>query len=643
MTRKHKIRVRILGIVFLFLVSVAVSYPPILGFSPKLEQAVGTLKLHLGLDLQGGVHLEYKADTSVLEEESHIPDAMLAASAVIERRVNAYGVSESVVQIAQSGDEHRIIVELPGVKEIEEAKGLIKDTPFLEFKELDEENEEVKSLVNSLNEDAKKRAEETLKRVLDGEDFEDVAKEVSEDGGAQENGGDLGFVKKGIFPEEFDTALFDTELADGQVYDKLVETDFGWHIFQKVEERTVPKEDAPEEELAEPLDEDTSTNTEVVDEGSQEISEQSEQKGESFENLEENTQNRQIEESNEEELQVDVTEENSEELEFEREVRGRQIFIQKHVPQEFPDLLYVKTELTGKNLKSASVEINGGHGGLGEPVVALRFDDEGKKLFGEITKRNMGQPIAIYIDNELVTAPVVQAEITSGEAIITLGDIPGGSALEEAQELKKRLDEGALPVPLELVSQQSIDASLGQKDLEASIKAGLIGLGLVMLYMIIFYRLFGVVAAFSLVLYAALLILLFKLSSVGGWPWPITLTLPGIAGFVLSIGMAVDANVLIFERVREEIRSDKSMSRSVNDGFKRAWRSIWDANLSTLIIATILIWLGTGFVKGFAIILFIGVSLSMFTAIVIVRSMLESLPMRKLEKNTWIVMGRLKK
>ena len=240
---------------------------------------------------------------------------------------------------------------------------------------------------------------------------------------------------------------------------------------------------------------------------------------------------------------------------------------------------------------------------MGEPQVGLKFDSEGTRLFAEITKNNIGKHLAIYLDDEIISAPTVQTEITNGEAVIT-----GDFTLDEAKQLVRRLNEGALPVPIELVSQHSVEATLGEQSLETSLKAGAIGLGLVIIFMLIYYRFLGLVASISLIIYAAFMVSIFKLSNFS--PWAITFTLSGIAGFILSVGMAVDANILIFERIKEELRKDRNLSGAIQEGFKRAWPSIRDGNFSTILTSFILVNVGTGFVKGFAFILIIGVLIS---------------------------------
>ena len=311
-----------------------------------------------------------------------------------------------------------------------------------------------------------------------------------------------------------------------------------------------------------------------------------------------------------------------------QEFKSAHILIAKKTQPE-PQMNFAYTGLTGKNLKTAEVAFQ--NQGLSEPQVSLKFDDEGAKLFAEITKRNIGKRVAIYLDNMVISAPTVQAEITNGEAVIT-----GDFSIEEAKDLVKRLNEGALPVPITLISQQSVEASLGQASLETSLKAGAVGLALVIVFMIFYYRFLGLVASAALVLYTSIMVALFKMST--GTPWSITLTLAGIAGFILSVGMAVDANILIFERTKEEIRKGRSLKGAIDEGFHRAWPSIRDSNISSIITSLILIWFGTGFVKGFAVTLLLGVLVSMFTAIILVRTILTAVVGDWAEeRKSWII------
>jgi preprotein translocase subunit SecD len=236
----------------------------------------------------------------------------------------------------------------------------------------------------------------------------------------------------------------------------------------------------------------------------------------------------------------------------------------------------------------------------------------------EVSKRNVGKPLAIFIDGQVFSAPTIQQELTGGQAVVTSNFTP-----QTVKDYVKRLNEGALPIPIKLVAQQSVDASLGSAALEQSLFAGFVGLFAVAIFMIIFYRFLGLVAVFALLFYTALLVVIFKFSALT--PFAITVTLSGIAGFVLSIGIAVDANILIFERFREELSFGKTVKKAMEQAFNRAWPSIRDGHVSTLLTTFILMMTGDGFVKGFAVILALGVLVSLFTAVVLVRILLRFL------------------
>jgi len=309
------------------------------------------------------------------------------------------------------------------------------------------------------------------------------------------------------------------------------------------------------------------------------------------------------------------------------EVHAAHILLAKKSNPE-PQPTFVPTGLTGKNLKNASVGFD--NQGLSNPKIDLEFDSEGADLFAEITKKNIGKSLPVFLDGNMLTSPTIQSEITGGKAEIT-----GTFTNEEANNLVKRLNEGALPVPIREVDSQSVEASLGQASLEKSIKAGIIGLAVVIIFMLAYYRFLGLIAVVALLIYMGLMISIFRLS--GLTPWQITLTLPGIAGFILSIGMAVDANILIFERTKEEIRRGRNILGALDEGFKRAWTSIRDGNFSSIITAFILIELGTGFVKGFAVTLIVGVLLSMFTAVTISRTLLKFILDEWISNKLWLV------
>ncbi len=243
-----------------------------------------------------------------------------------------------------------------------------------------------------------------------------------------------------------------------------------------------------------------------------------------------------------------------------------------------------------------------------EPTVVVNFNREGTQLFGEITGAHVGQQLAIFLDGELLSQPVIQEAIRGGAATIS-----GNFSSTEARELVRDLNFGALPVPIMLVNTQTIGASLGEETVEKGVIAGLIGLALVALFFVFWYRVPGLIAVASLSLYILFMLSLFKVI-------PITLTAAGVAGFILSIGMAVDANILIFERLKEELRIGKKLSHAIRDGFARAWLPIRDGNLSSIFTAIILFWFGTSIVEGFALTFGIGVIVSMLTAIVITRT-----------------------
>jgi protein-export membrane protein SecD len=526
-----------------------------------LDSFTEKFKINLGLDLQGGVHLVYQADMSNIEagQES---EALNGIQDVIEKRVNAYGVSEPLIQTSKTGDDYRLIVELAGIKDIEEAKKTIKETPLLEFKEEGEvaklTEDQIKE-IEAENEKIKQKAQEILGKALAGEDFAQLAKDNSEDGSAQE-GGDLGFFGRGVMVPAFEEAVFSGSLENGKIYPELVKSEFGYHVIKKIEQR-----------------------------------------GEG-ENL---------------------------------EIHAAHILLKTTDPQQLQQLMqadFKDTGLTGQQLETAQVVFNGQ---TNLPEVSLKFNDEGKELFKNITEKNVGKQVAIFLDGSIISAPVVQDVIRNGEAVIN-----GKFTTQEARELAQRLNAGALPVPITLVSQQSVEATLGKASLEKSLKAGVIGLATVAVFMLLYYRLAGLVAVLALLIYTALIVMMLKVSSLT--PLSITLTLSGIAGFILSIGMAVDANILIFERMKEELRGGRDLKSAIDYGFRRAWSSIKDSNLSTILTAFILILFGTGFIKGFALTLILGILLSMFTAVVITRMILKAVTVNWLEKHKFILIGGIK-
>ncbi len=397
---------------------------------PKLDFKVGSfrfardLEFKLGLDLQGGSHLVYEADVSKLSAADK-KIALDATRANIERRVNLLGVSESVIQTAVAGDSSRLIIELPGVKDVKQALATIGETAKLQFAE-----------------------------VLD------ASPSASASPSAQ-------------------TAQFNP------------------------------------------------------------------------------------------------------------------------------------TDLTGSDLKTAVVQFGGQGKSMGTPVISISFTADGAKKFADLTRKNLGKPLAIFLDNQLVSAPTVQNEITTGQAIIS-----GGFTLDEAKRLAVQLNAGSLPVSIKVIEQRNIGATLGSESVTKSLFAGLIGLALIWIFMAANYGKNGIIANVALLIYILISLSIFKLI-------PITLTLAGIAGFILSVGVAVDANILVFERMKEELRWGRPKKVALELAFHRAWSSIRDSNISSAITASILFWFGSGPVRGFALTLIIGILVSLFTSITITRNLLR--------------------
>lgn len=410
-----------------------------LGYWVWHSEQTGSNKFKLGLDLSGGTHLVYRADTSEIES-GDISGAMQTLRDIIERRVNMFGVSEPIVQVEEGGvfggdeREQRLIVELPGVTDVDEAIKRIGETPTLEFKLLSQSGQQI------------------------------------------------------------------VESGESQ-------------------------------------------------------------------NLEQD--------------------------------------------------MFVDTGLTGRMLQRASVQFDQSNIG-NKPVIGLKFNDEGADLFAKITRENTGRVLGIFLDGELIEAPYVREEITGGQAVIT-----GDFTIDEAKKAVQDLNYGALPMPINLVSTETIGATLGGRAVEASVQAGIYAFVAIAAFLVVWYRLRGGVAALALAIYTIITLALFKLI-------PVTLTAAGIAGFVLSVGMAVDANILIFERIKEELKKGKNQVEATKEGFLRAWNSIRDSNLSSIITAVILYYFAsTPVIKGFALVFFIGVIVSMFTAITVSRTILFAITREK--------------
>ncbi len=511
MSIRKKVWLSFLGIIVLAVLAGIVDWPkgPNIDFTINGKKIFRELKVHLGLDLQGGTQLVYQADLKNVEK-SEYENAMSGVRDVIERRVNGLGVSEPVVQTNKVDNNWRVLVELPGVTDINEAVKSIGETPSLDFRELPK-SEAPATEPKTGSADLIVQANDKTKAV-----------KVNEPTAVQ---------NKGTTSQE----VIDTK---------------GLKVVGEGNDAKVVDKDGKEIDIN-TLTEQLKQQESGLDSGS-----------------------------------------------------------------------WIMTKLTGQNLKKSQLQFDPQ---TNQPVIALEFDNEGKKLFADITERNIGKPLAIFLDGQLISDPVVNERIGEGQAIIS-----GKFTVDEAKQLAIRLNAGALPVPVALVSQTNIGPSIGKIAIEKSFIAGLFGLLLVGIFMVAMYRLPGLISVIALFIYALLSLAIFKFI-------PVTMTLAGVAGFIMSIGMAVDANVLIFERMKEELYSGKSLSVALDDGFKHAWLSIRDSHVSTLITCFILAWFGTSMIKGFAITLGIGILLSLFSALTVTRTFLRLVLMIKgLKNRLWL-------
>jgi len=412
--------------------------------------------------------------------------------------------------------------------------------------------------VTRTKEEASALIQDINKRLAGGADFNAIAKTES-DGPSKAQAGSIGVITRGLMAPAFEATAF--ALKQGEV-SGIVETSFGYHIIRADKAVSSTSAKATYELLTAKMDEATANSliTKV-------------QQGEVMRN--------------------------------EDQIIVRTIFFSMQ-PTGWKD-----TELNGQRFRTAAVTTDPY---TSVPVVQIQFDEKGGQMFQELTKRNVGKQIAIFVGGELVSAPNVQGEISGGTAVIT-----GSRTFEEAQQLAQDLNTGAIPAPIYLSGQTTIEATLGADALERSIFAAGVGLIILCLFMIIIYRMLGVIATIALLLYVSILIAATKLPLLLVSNQHVVLTLAGIAGIILSVGMAVDANVLVFERIKEELKKGKTYKTAVETGFKKAWPSIRDGNFSTLITCAILFLIGTSIIRGFAVTLTIGIMISMFTAVVITR------------------------
>lgn len=624
------------------------------------------IPFRLGLDLQGGTHLVYSADMSMVDD-SDSRSALEGVRDVIERRVNVFGVSEPVVQTNVSGGEYRVIVELAGITDVNEAIQQIGETPLLEFKEeetqIRELTDEERERLSTFNQEARKKAEEALSKIKEGEDFIELSKNYSTDENIKITGGFLGYISN-----EDDQRII--SLVEGIEVGKtteIIESESAFEIY-KLEDRREKRNPFNEEEIEKEVKAshllichneietacDSGLSKNEAYEKIKEIKERATPSN--FSSLvRENTTEPGGAERNGElgwffkgmmvapfedtvfsqevgTISYVVETQFGYHLIYKEDERSREEFkvsivkINKLTELEIigPDAEWKNTELTGRYLDRAVVTFNPNDG---SPEVSLEFDAEGSDLFASITERNVGKPVAIFLDGYPISVPTVNEKITGGRAVIS-----GSFNVTDAKLLAQRLNAGALPVPIELINQQTVGPSLGKISLTESLRAGFLGLILVALFMIIFYRLSGILAVLSLIIYGILILAIFKLL-------PVTLTLSGMAGFILSIGMAVDANVLIFERLKEELKRGNPYNIALDEAFRRAWPSIRDGNVSTLITCFILIQFSTSVVKGFAITLGLGVAISMLTAVVVTKNFSKLFDTDFFAKRPWLFGG----
>lgn len=594
----------------------------------------------LGLDLKGGAHLVYETDMSLIPDGDRA-DALAGVRDVVERRVNAFGVSESHVETTIADGKYRVLVDLPGITNVAEAVKNIGETPVLEFK-IPDENPSVeatdaqKAQIAEAQKTERKDALAVLESALErGADFAALAKAESIDGATKDIGGALGFLmaddsEYGGFIKELENRGYRTGVIDG-----LYEGTSRMHIMEYISRKNVVEAQASHILVC--YTGATGCQNERSKEDAQKLIADLQEQATKFNFADLARANSDDAGSKEQGGDLGFVKEGDMVKPFEdalfalRDGRISDVFetdFGYHIVYrptsktvrayelahiEMPwtttsDVVKVdpwkNTALSGKDVKRASVAFDPN---TGAPYIVLDFNAEGAELFGKLTSENVGKVIGIFLDGNAVTTPVVNEPIYGGTAQIT-----GSYSLEEAKITAQRLNAGALPVPIKVISQQTIGAALGESSLTKSVEAGLAGIILIAIFMLLYYRLPGLMAGLALAFYAVAVLALFKLFHV-------TMTLSGIAGFVFSFGIAVDANVLVFERLKEELRNGRDLPSAVTEAFQRAWPSIRDGNLTTLIATMVLYSMSTGFIRGFALTLTIGVLASMFSSMVVTK------------------------
>ncbi len=644
-------------------------------------------QITLGLDLQGGTQLDYRIDLRSVDEKNNDDDPdndVIAQDIVngvlntIEERVNGLGVSEANIYVENFGDEKHIMVELPGIKDIEEAKATVGKTIQLEFKELGNgDNTEQVAAVQT-------EADLTLQEALsEPENFVAIAEasvtndgkivfEPNQEGFASELSGNLaaiGELEVGeVYPELIQESGNFVVSSDGQITQRqgllIVQLD-----DKETRENTIQIQEQVEAshiliayEGADGATEEITRSEEEALEEAERILSEPQEDPDAFNELAVEFSDDPTGQANEGNLDFFTRGEMVEEFEaaaFEMEIgdisevvespfgyhiikvtdrieEGEEVVDEDYVTysQIFYDTSadpWVSTGLDGSKFNYASTSYDPY---TGAPVVNIQFDNEGALMFEELTERLIDSQLAIFVGGELISAPAINEKIIGGGATISGGNPP--FTLQSAINLANDLNTGAIDAPIILSGQYTISASLGADALSLSIYAGLIGLIALAIFMVLYYRLMGFFAVMALGVYSV--IILFVLKTTG-----IVMTLAGIAGIILSIGMAVDANILIFERSKEELRNGASYNAAIITGFERAWSSIRDSNVSSLITCVILFGFGNSIIKGFALMLGIGILVSMFTAIYVTRALLHTLSGTKVSKNRFLLGGGVKK
>ena len=546
------------------------------------------LGLTLGLDLQGGSHLIYQA----INPETGMPggvteDQMKSLSRTIERRVNASGLGEPIIQIL---GEDRLLIQLPGIRDPGRAKALIGETARLEFKHRTTDVPP-KLLTNILTEDV-------ISISADGVSADKTLK--SDDDPDSEN-----------TSEYAESIVFEFTESGALKFNELV-ANLRFSMVTAINAAELGSNPPPPARLG--VDIEGAETLRFQTNGLQIIRlEQAGREGNKFAIA--------LPSSDTEGTSVLSIEAANAKL-------GTSPTVNFELSEGYID---EDIGLSGDDLENAYPSQ---HQASGAPIVNIEFNESGTKAFGELTtaiyakqqSSGVRDQIAIILDGNELISPVVNSPITAGTAIIQGGDF----TLERVKDLALLLESGRLPVPIQLLQERDVDAMLGADSLRKSVIAGIAGLSLVLFFMILYYRVPGLIASLSLLIYAMIVLTIFKML-------PITLTLSGVAAAILSIGMAVDANILIFERMKDELRTGRTMLSSINIGFNRAWPAIRDGNVSTLITCAILYWfsdqLGATIVQGFAVTLAVGVAVSMFTAITISRTLMRVVALTPVSRN----------